>query len=106
MNEYQNALKVFEEELGEIAIELLLLQQNVSKAIRFGIDEQRDLPTSNKERIELEWNDLLGSLENLRRVGIDLKPNVEMIDKKMSKISKYTDYSKKLGMVTVKFEGV
>ncbi len=99
MNQDQAALKVFEEELGELAIEILQLQQNVSKAIRFGINEQRDLPTSNKERIEAEWNDLLGSLRNLAKAGIDLKPNVAAIHKKMAKIEKYNGYSQQLGQV-------
>ena len=99
MNEQQNALKVFEEELGELAIELLILQQHVSKAIRFGIDEQRDLPTSNRERIEVEWNDLLGSLKYLSKTGISLRPNIKAIANKVAKIEKYTEYSKKLGTV-------
>lgn len=99
MTEDQNALKIFEEELGEVAIEFLLLQQQVSKGIRFGIDEQRDLPTSNRERIESEWNDLLGSLKNLSKRGINLKPDIEAIDKKVAKIEKYTGYSKQLGTV-------
>ncbi|MFA0809513.1 hypothetical protein [Microbulbifer epialgicus] len=99
MSPEQNALKVFEEELGELAIELLKLQQHISKAIRFGIDEQRDLPISNRERIESEWNDLLGSLKYLRKSGIELKPNLEAIAKKVDKIERYTEYSKELGTV-------
>jgi hypothetical protein len=99
MNEQQNALKVFSEELGELAIEILELQKQVSKAMRFGIDEQRDLPTSNRERIEAEWNDLLGSMQNLQKHGIDLTPNVEAIIQKLGKIDKYTTYSKALGTV-------
>ncbi len=99
MNEQQNALVIFKEELGELAIEILNLQQNVSKALRFGMDEQRDLPTSNKERIESEWNDLLGSMQHLKKVGVDLKPNVSQITKKLQKIDKYTRYSMQLGEV-------
>lgn len=99
MNLEQNGLKIFEEELGELAIELLRLQNHVSKAIRFGIDEQRDLHTSNRERIESEWNDLLGSLLQLKNVGIDLKPNIKAIAAKVTKIEKYTEYSKSLGTV-------
>ena len=100
MNEQQNALVVFKEELGELAIEILNLQQQVSKALRFGIDEQRDLPTSNRERIEAEWNDLLGSLEFLRKNGIDLRPNMAAVLRKMEKVDTYTKYSKELGTVT------
>jgi hypothetical protein len=99
MNEQQNALKVFEEELGELAIEILKLQQLVSKAIRFGIDERRDLPTTNRERIESEWNDLLGSMQNLGKAGINLMPNIAAITRKVEKIERYTEYGKQLGMV-------
>lgn len=101
MTPEQNALKIFEEELGELAIEILQLQQQVSKAIRFGIDEQHDLPTSNRQRIESEWNDLLGSLEHLSKVGIDLKPDLELVSRKIEKIERYTKYSVNLGTVTV-----
>ena len=99
MNEQQNALKVVEEELGELAIEILTLQHQISKAIRFGIDEQRDLPTSNRERIEYEWNDLLGSIKYLSKIGVSLTPDITAIIKKVEKIETYTNYSKELGMV-------
>lgn len=99
MTEDQNALLVFAEELAEVAVELLKLQNQVSKAIRFGIDEQRDLPTSNRERISAEWNDLLGSLEVLAKRGINLTPDIEAISKKVAKIQLYTNYSKELGQV-------
>lgn len=100
MTEEQNALKVFEEELGELAMEILSLQQQVSKAIRFGINEQRDLPTSNRERIESEWNDLLGSMMNLCKHGIELKPDLIAVQNKVLKIEKYAKYSKELGEIT------
>lgn len=99
MNEQEHLLVVFQEELGELAIELLNLQQHISKALRFGIDEQRDLPTSNRERIESEWNDLLGSLSKLQSVGINLKPDIEAINKKMEKIDKYVLYAKDQGTI-------
>lgn len=99
MTEDQNALLVFAEELAEVAVELLKLQNQVSKAIRFGIDEKRDLPTSNRERISAEWNDLLGSLEVLATRGINLTPDIEAISKKVAKIQLYTNYSKELGQV-------
>ena len=99
MNNVQHGLKVFEEELGEFAMEILSLQQQVSKAIRFGIDECRDLPTSNRERIQAEWNDVLGTIEHLAKIGVDLRPDMTQIAKKMAKIEKYGRYSKELGMV-------
>lgn len=97
MDSEQSALKCFEEELGELAIELLKLQNQVSKAIRFGIDEQRDLPTSNRERIESEWQDLLGCLAHLKTKGIKLNPDLPSISNKMCKIVKYENYSRELG---------
>ncbi|MBF4991123.1 hypothetical protein [Methylophilus sp. QUAN] len=99
MTEDQNALLVFSEELGELALELLALQNHVSKAIRFGIDEQRDLPTSNRDRISAEWNDLLGSLQVLASRGIELKPDIAAITMKVAKVEKYKEYSKQLGQV-------
>ena len=100
MTEQQNDLLVFSEELGEVAIELLTLANQISKAIRFGVDEQRDLPTSNRERITSEWNDLLGSVENLRKRGINLDTDVAAVMAKMAKIEKYAGYSKELGQIT------
>ncbi len=100
MNEQQNDLLVFSEELAEVAIELLTLANQISKAIRFGIDEQRDLPTSNRERITSEWNDLLGSVENLRKRGINLDTDVAAVMAKRTKIEKYAGYSKELGQIT------
>lgn len=99
MTEDQNALLVFAEELAEVATELLLLQNQVSKAIRFGIDEQRDLPTTNRERITAEWNDLLGTVQVLAERGIELKPDIEAITAKVAKVERYTEYSKHLGQV-------
>lgn len=100
MTEDQNALLVFSEELAEVATELLLLQNQVFKAIRFGIDEQRDLSTSNRERITSEWNDLLGTVQVLAKRGIDLKPDIDAIAAKVAKVEKYTNYSKELRQVS------
>ena len=99
MNIEEHSFTIVAEELGELATELLDLQKHLFKAIRFGLNEQRDLPTSNKERIEAEWNDLLGSIEKLREIGINLIPDMDALIRKMSKIDRYTDYSRSLGKV-------
>jgi len=99
MNKQEHLLVIFEEELIELSMEMLSLAQQVSKALRFGINEQRDFPTTNLERIESEWNDLLGSIEKLRSVGIELKPDLNAIDKKIQKIDKYCSYAKKIGTI-------
>jgi len=97
MNIQEHLLTVFAEELGEVAIELLELQKQIFKAQRFGIDEQRDLPTSNRQRIEAEWQDVLGSMEKLRDAGINLTPDIKAITAKMNKVEKYCNYAKELG---------
>lgn len=99
MNKQEHLLVVFEEELIELSMEMLSLAQQVSKALRFGIDEQRDLPTSNRERINAEWNDLLGSVEKLRSVGIDLKTDAAAINRKVEKIDKYCRYAEQVGTI-------
>jgi len=101
MNKQEHLMTVFAEELGEVAMELLELQKQIFKAQRFGIDEQRDIPTSNRERIEAEWQDLLGSVEKLREVGIYLQPDIAAIAAKMEKVERYCDYAKSLGALSV-----
>lgn len=100
MDQQEHALTVFAEEIGELATEFLSLQKNVLKALRFGIDEQRDLPTSNRERIEAEWQDLLGSMEHMRKHGISIKPNADAIQAKLDKIGRYCGYAETLGVLT------
>lgn len=99
MKSQEHLMTVFAEELGEVAIELLELQKQIFKALRFGIDEQRDLPTSNRERIEAEWQDLLGAVEKLRDAGINLTPDIAAIHAKMAKVDKYMAYAKDLGTI-------
>lgn len=91
MNESNEVLKVFEEELGELAIELLKLQQLVSKAIRFGLEDSWEEHPKNIVRIQSEWNDVLGAVEVLNKAGIDLAPNKEAITKKVEKIKYFTE---------------
>lgn len=99
MNKQEHFLTVFAEELGELATELLELQKQIFKAQRFGIDEQRDLPTTNRQRIEAEWSDLLGSMVKLKSVGINLMPDLDAIALKVAKIDQYTVYAEQLGTV-------
>lgn len=98
MNSEQNALVVLEEELSELAIELLKLQQSVSKAIRFGMNDFKDVEYNNKERIQQEFNDLIGSFIHLQEttdVKFDLDLNKILL--KMEKIKKY-EYLPRMGI--------
>lgn len=69
------------------------LQKQFFKALRFGIDEQRDLPTSNRERISIGWNRLQGVFSSLALLGVDLSSKPELISAKQSKIEKYCRYA-------------
>lgn len=100
MDRSEHLMTVFAEELGEVAMELLDLQKQIFKAQRFGVDECRDLPTTNRERIEAEWQDLLGAVEKLREVGIELRPNIEAINAKMDKVERYCGYAESLGTLS------
>ena len=100
MNQQEHALTIFAEELSELATEFLSLQKQTMKALRFGIDEQRDLPTSNRDRIEAEWQDLLGSVEHMRKHGISLTPDLAAIRAKLAKIDRYCDYAESLGALS------
>jgi len=83
----------------EVAAMLLELHGHVSKAIRFGIDEQRDLPTSNRERIIEHWNKVWEAIHSLRLEGIEFEPSDNRVAKKLIKIERYTLYSESLGAV-------
>ena len=89
--------------------ELIMLQsieeggefgQSVSKAMRFGPFEQRDLPTNNAERMQLEFNDFLAMKDMLNEEipGLDLHRDEALIVKKRAKVEKYIKYSQELGI--------
>lgn len=96
MNRIEHLLTI----LGEECAELI---QEASKAKRFGIDEQRDLPTSNLERMQTEFNDVL-ALVDMINYEIDrpdrkllLHRNAILINAKCLKVEKYLLYSKECG---------
>jgi hypothetical protein len=90
MNRIEHLLVIFAEECSEVA-------QETSKALRFGVNEQRDLPTSNLERIEKEFSQLLAMREMLFTEGIIINVDIEVMDRKKSKVEEYLLYSKECG---------
>ena len=90
MTRLEHLLIIFAEECGE-------MQKEIFKALRFGIDEQRDLPTSNYERIQAEFNDFEGVRELLKREGYPLVPEINAIFRKMDKVETYLRYSEECG---------
>lgn len=96
MNRLEHLLTILGEECSE-------LHQEACKALRFGVDEQRDLPTSNLERMQKEYNDLLAMIEmindeifNVDRAML-LHRDIHLINAKREKVEKYLIYSKECG---------
>jgi hypothetical protein len=93
MNRIEHLLVIFAEECSEVA-------QEVSKALRFGVNEQRDLPTSNLQRIEKEFSQLLAMREMLDNEGVYIGIDYEVIRDKKAKVEEYLLYSKECGTLT------
>jgi hypothetical protein len=90
MNRLEHLLVIFAEECSEVA-------QETAKALRFGIDEQRDLPTSNRERISYEFSQLIAMREMLEAEGIRIPIQSVVVDAKKAKVELYLLYSEKCG---------
>jgi NTP pyrophosphatase (non-canonical NTP hydrolase) len=77
------------------------LAQDTAKAKRFGIHEQRDLPTSNHDRMQKEFNDVLAMIEMLNdEPGFNLIKDPELIRHKRAKVEKYLLYSQSCGTLS------
>jgi hypothetical protein len=95
MNRQEHLLTILGEECSE-------LHQEVCKALRFGMYEQRDLPTSNAERLLKEFNDLIAMSEMVNDFYQDtiLHMDFNLIRAKKEKVEKYLLYSKECGTLT------
>lgn len=99
MTKTENLLTILAEECAETA-------QRAAKAIRFTLEEiqpnvdQNPQQLNNAERIVYEFNDIVAVMELLHEQG--LLPNLydlDAISRKKKKISKYTEYSQKVGTI-------
>ena len=95
MNRKEHLLTILGEECSE-------LHQEISKALRFGMYEQRDLPTSNVERIQKEFNDVIALVEMINDFYQEniFCTDFDLIKAKTEKVEKYLLYSKELGTLT------
>jgi len=95
MTEQEHLLTCLMEECAEV-------QQSVSKALRFGLNDSYKDYGNNKERIESELCDLLGVLEILAtRKIIDLPDDHESrVAAKVAKITRYMDYARERGVLS------
>ena len=89
--------------LGKLAEEAAELAQIAIKAQQFGIDEVfggQENPLSNRERIEAEFNDVIGVIKMLNvEEGIDIAQDRAAQTAKMNKVDKWREYSRQLGKV-------
>lgn len=98
MNKQEYLLTHFSQELSEV-------NQRITKALLFGIDEkQPGQPFTNEERILQEWNDTVAVLEVLYELKIfkniaDIN-NRQQIAAKKEKMSKFMQYSVECGTLT------
>lgn len=90
MNRQEHLLVIMAEECSEVA-------QEIAKALRFGVNEQRDLPTSNLERIQKEFNQLLAMRDMLWDEGVCIRSDMEVRRKKKIKVEEYLNYSRECG---------
>ena len=83
-----------------IAEEAMEVSQEISKSLRFGLNDTHPLYTGTiHERIERELNDLYGAIELLSEYDIVFNPDEKQIAAKKEKIKKYMEYSKQIGKV-------
>ena len=90
MNRQEHLLVIFAEECNEVA-------QEVSKALRFGLHEQRDIPTSNLDRIQKEFNQLMAMRDMLWSEGVCIRGDAQVVSEKIANVERYLNYSKECG---------
>lgn len=94
MNKTEHLMVTLSEECAE-------LSKEISKALRFGLDDKepgQDL--TNREKIVNEFNDLFSVMNMLKEYGIfDDKRllTIEAIENKKNKVLKYMKYAESVG---------
>lgn len=95
MNRLEHLLTIFSEECSEI-------QQAVSKAKRFGLDDgYPGTERTNLSDIRIELNQLIAMAEMLEAEGLDLSPDHRVRAEKKVKVEHYLEYSKERGTLSV-----
>lgn len=84
--------------LVKLAEECAEVQQRVTKALTFTLDEvQPGQEESNRERIAQELDDLLAVVEMLKDAHVLRDKSLEAMFKKKLKVRKFMDYSRERG---------
>jgi NTP pyrophosphatase (non-canonical NTP hydrolase) len=108
MNSFEHVLTCLAEECGEVATELLALQKECHKALRFGLDDKVTFDPSgprgtngptNAEKIVDELNDLMGVVAKLSSLGAIPKDWQcdERSKRKVAKVESFMGYAEQVG---------
>lgn len=92
MNKIEHLLTCLSEECAE-------LQQAVSKALRFGLEDGHpEKATTNEDDIKKELTDIMAVVEMLELEGIlRFRATDSDVVEKANKVKKYMDYARKRG---------
>ena len=94
MNRTQHLLVCLAEECAEV-------QKEISKALRFGLDDKWKSDIDTAEKIALECFDILAVIEMLKdEKAIPDLPAGDLIQKKKDRVLKYMDYAAGRGTLT------
>ena len=89
MTRSEHLLVILMEECMEFA-------KDASKSLRFSPDSNYDGVT-NREKLQREYNDILGTLELLEAEGIHVTRDENLIQAKINKIECFLEDSKRIG---------
>ena len=93
MTEKEHLLICLAEECAEVIYE-------VTKSLRFGLDDYQPDYAPNEERLSDEMNDLMGVVNLLQERGVKIKLDAGKMVKKREKVLKYINYAHEKGILT------
>lgn len=95
MNRIEHLMVIAMEECTEVG-------QRLSKALRFGLDQTQDgQEYNNRERIMVEFDDLVAAIEMLRDEINLRETNNDAVQGKKNKVERYLEWCReKLGTLT------
>lgn len=90
LNKIEYLLACLSEEASEVS-------QEAIKCVRFTMHHRRDDFTSNAERLNAEFNDLLAIVEELNKYGANIHRDEQRIKAKRMRLAEYSSISVQMG---------